>query len=64
MGIGGWAAFHSLFVTTAMLYKVKDKTRVFEETEDDDEEGKLEQQIVNLPLYVRLFLYAKTHSIG
>ena len=51
MAVGGWSAFHSTFATISMLYRVKHQKRVFKQVEDDeDEEGRLEMQILNLPL--------------
>ena len=35
MIIGGYAAFHAVLETTGQLYKVKDKTRLFDVLEED-----------------------------
>ena len=64
MVIGGWAAFHSLYVTVSVLYKVKSHKRAFAETDDDEEESRLDMQIFNLPIYVRFALFLKTHYIA
>jgi len=37
MAVGGWAAFHSAFMTVSVLYRVKANQEVYDKNEDYNE---------------------------